>query len=90
MKKKKDIKERRFMKKRIKKIKYTDEPINARIIKDFLPAPEELVLKEDNVKVTLSLSKKSVEFFKEKAKTLDTPYQGMIRSLLDKYAESFG
>lgn len=78
------------MKKQTRKIKYTDEPINARIIKDFLPSPEDLVLKEDNVKVTLSLSKKSVDFFKDEAKKLDTPYQGMIRSLLDQYAQKFG
>jgi predicted DNA binding CopG/RHH family protein len=43
-----------------------------------------------NAKVTLTLSKKSVDFFKHEAKKLDTPYQLMIRSLLDKYAESFG
>lgn len=78
------------MKKQIRKIKYTDEPINAKVIKDFLPKPEDLVLKEDNVKVTLSLSKKSIDFFKDEAKKLDTPYQGMIRNLLDQYARKFG
>jgi hypothetical protein len=35
---------------------------------DFLPPPEELVFKEDNVKVTLGLSNRSVEFFKREAK----------------------
>lgn len=79
-----------ILKKQTKKIKYTDEPINAKVIKDFLPKPEDLVLKEDNVKVTLSLSKKSVDFFKDEAKKLDTPYQGMIRTLLDQYAKKFG
>lgn len=78
------------MKKKTGKIKYTDEPINAKIIKDFLPKPEDLVLKEDNVKVTLSLSKRSVDFFKDEAKKLDTPYQVMIRSLLDQYTNKFG
>lgn len=75
--------------KKTRKIKYVDEPIKAKVIKDFLPKPEDLVLKEDNVKVTLSLSKKSVDFFKHEAQKLDTPYQGMIRSLLDQYAENF-
>ncbi len=70
-------------------IKYTDEPINASVIPDFLPKPEDLVKKEESVKVTLSLSKKSVEFFKGEAKKNQTPYQSMIRSLVDKYAESF-
>jgi predicted DNA binding CopG/RHH family protein len=78
------------MKKQTKKIKYTDEPIKAKIVRDFLPKPEDLVLKEDNVKVTLSLSKKSLNFFKHEAKRLDTPYQSMIRTLLDKYTENFG
>ena len=78
------------MKKKTKKVKYTDELINAKVIKDFVPKPEDLVLKEDNVKVTLSLSRKSVDFFKHEAKRLDTPYQVMIKSLLDKYTENFG
>ncbi len=66
--------------------KYTDEPLgNINVVKDFLPSPKELVLKEDTVKITLSLSKDSVEFFKEEAEKLHTPYQKMIRSLLDKY-----
>ena len=35
------------------KIKYTDEPIGKiKIVKDFLPKPDELVFKEDTVKVT--------------------------------------
>ena len=83
-------KAKKFMKKKTEKIKYSNEIINAKVIKDFLPRPEDLVLKEDNVKVTLTLSKKSVDFFKHEAKKLDIPYQLMIRSLLDKYAESFG
>lgn len=77
------------MRKKIK-TKYTNEPINAKVIKDFLPKPEDLVLKEDNVKVTLSLSRKSVDFFKHEADKLDTPYQTMIRSLLDQYTDKFG
>ena len=54
--------ENRYMK---KKIKYSDEKIGkVEIIKDFLPTPEELVFKEDTVKITLNLSKSSVEYFK--------------------------
>ena len=66
---------------------YTDEPLgDVRVIDDFLPTPEELVFKEDNVKVTLGLSKRSVEFFKKEAKKHHTQYQKMIRRLLDLYA----
>jgi predicted DNA binding CopG/RHH family protein len=68
-----------------KTAKYTDEPIKAKIIKDFLPKPEDLVLKEEQIKVTLSLSQKSVNFFKSAAKKHGGSYQAMIRSLLDHY-----
>ncbi len=69
------------------KIRYTDEPLGElRVIKDFLPAPEELVFKEENIKVTMSLSKASVDFFKTEAKKRHTSYQAMIRRLLDMYA----
>ena len=71
------------------KIKYTDEPIGPLIVApDFLPAPEELAFKEDTVKVTIALSKESVEFFKREAKKHHTQYQKMIRSLLDVYTRA--
>lgn len=79
---------KKYMKKKINKfdsneIKYSNEPINAKVIKDFLPKPEDLVFKEEKVKVTLSLSKRSVEFFKQEAAKYNTAYQTMIRRLLD-------
>lgn len=61
-----------------------------RIIKDFLPPPSRLTLKEDNVKVTISLSKASVRFFKRHAKAHGTSYQRMIRRLIDLYASQYG
>lgn len=76
-------KEKQFMKKRIK---YSDKPLGEmKIVKDFLPSPDELAFKEDNVKVTLSLSKSSIEFFKDQADKNGTQYQKMIRRLLDIY-----
>lgn len=70
-----------------KKIKYTDEPMGKlRVIKDFLPPPEKLVLKEDNVKITISLNKSSVDFFKNEAQKHRTSYQKMIRRLIEWYA----
>ncbi len=69
-----------------KKIKYTDEPLgDLRVIKDFLPSPEELAFKEENVKVTIALSKTSVDFFKREAQKHRTQYQKMIRRLVDFY-----
>ena len=71
--------------------KYTPGEIGrVRIVENFLPRPEELVLREDNVKVTLSLSRRSVEFFKRAAKQRRVPYQRMIRALVDAYAEKQG
>jgi len=77
-------KENRFM---TKKIKYTNEKIGkVEVVKDFLPEPDELVFKEDNIKVTLNLSRTSVEFFKEIAKKHGSQYQRVIRKLLDSYS----
>ena len=58
-----------------------------RVIEDFLPPPDKLVLREENVKVTLSLSQRSIAFFKHEAKKRRVPYQRMIRALVDEYAE---
>ena|SRR5882672_4590121 len=70
------------------KTKYTDEPLGKpKVVPDFLPAPEDLVFREEGVKVTLALSKRSVEFFKREATKHNTQYQRMIRRLLDAYAE---
>jgi predicted DNA binding CopG/RHH family protein len=78
-------KEGEFMSERIK---YTDEPLgDLKVIPDFLPRPEDLVFREEGVKVTISLSKRSVEFFKDEARKHNTQYQRMIRRLLDAYAE---
>jgi predicted DNA binding CopG/RHH family protein len=72
-----------FMK---KKTLYSDGPIgDVKVVRDFLPAPEDLVFKEDQIKVTIGLSQSSVDFFKEEAKKHHTQYQKMIRRLLDLY-----
>ncbi|MHB1621395.1 MAG: hypothetical protein ACYCTY_15740 [Sulfuricella sp.] len=71
------------------KIKYTDEPIEAKVIQDFLPPPEELAFREEGVKVTIALSKKSVEFFKSEATKHHTQYQRMIRRLIDSYVDAY-
>lgn len=72
-----------------KKIQYTDEPIEMEVIKDFLPPPGKLVPREETVKVTISLSKSSVEFFKKRGKKHRIPYQKMIRRVLDLYVEHY-
>ncbi len=72
------------------KIKYTDEPFgDIKVVDDFLPPPDKLILKEENVKVTITLSKDSVEFFKKEAKKRHTQYQKMIKNLLDMYTAHY-
>ena len=69
------------------RIKYTDEPMDdAQVVRDLLPSPDELAFREETVKVTLQLSRASVEYFKKEAQIHHTPYQRMIRRLLDEYA----
>ncbi len=73
-----------------RRIKYTDEPMGQlKVIKDFLPPPEQLILKEDNLKVTISLSKSSIDFFKKQAAKHHTSYQKMIRRVVDYYASHY-
>jgi len=71
------------------KIKYTDEPIEARIVQDFLPPPDELAFREEGVKITIALSRKSIEFFKSEATKHHTQYQRMIRRLIDSYVDAY-
>jgi hypothetical protein len=71
-----------------KKIEYTNEDLgDLRIINDFLPSPSDLVFKQEQIKVTIGLSKSSVDFFKKESKKHRTQYQKMIRCLLDMYVE---
>jgi len=56
------------------------------VVPDFLPSPDQLALRDEKVKVTISLSRTSLEFFKSQAARHHTAYQRMIRNLLDAYA----
>ncbi|MEO8627473.1 MAG: hypothetical protein ABI612_05145 [Betaproteobacteria bacterium] len=72
------------------KIRYTNEPLGEyRIVSDFLPPPHELAFRDEGVKVTIALSKRSVEFFKSHAAKNQTQYQRMIRQLLDAYVDAY-
>jgi hypothetical protein len=79
-------KAKQFMK---TKIKYTNEPIEANVVMDFLPPSKELAFREEGVKITIALSKKSVDFFKSEASKHHTQYQRMIRKLIDTYVDSY-
>ena len=70
-----------------KKTIYTDGPLgDFEIIEDFLPRPEQLIKKHENIRVTINLNKASVGYFKTVAKQSHTQYQKIIRTLLDYYA----
>ncbi len=69
-----------------KTIQYSNEPIgDLKLIPDFLPSPAELALKQQNTKVTISLSSESIAYFKDTAKKHHMQYQKIIRQLLDEY-----
>ena len=59
-----------------------------RVVEDFLPPPGALVFREETEKVTIALSKRSIDFFKREARLHGTQYQRMIRALLDRYADA--
>lgn len=73
-----------------KKMTDPNKPIGKMVrINDFLPPPEKLVIPQETVKVTISLSKSSVDFFKHYAKQHHIKYQKMIRQLIDKYVKQY-
>lgn len=79
------------------KTAYTDAPhsiassiLEEDRIPDFLPPPDQLVRKSPKIKVTITLSSKSVDFFKKSAKKNNVKYQTMINEVLDQYAEAYG
>lgn len=75
---------------------YTDAPDDlddaiksGKRVEDFLPPPELLVAKEETKKITISLSTRSVDFFKKVSKETHIPYQQMIRKVIDNYADHY-
>ena len=66
-----------------------DAILSSTVVRNIIPPPEKLLRKEETVKVTLSLSKDSVLFFKKKAEEQGVSYQNMIRALIDRYTEYY-
>ena len=74
----------------MRKSKTIDMPVGKLTrVKDVLPSPEELMVSEKTIKVTLRLSENSLRFFKQYAQKYHTKYQKVIRKLIDVYAERF-
>src|SRR3990172_650948 len=63
-------------------IRYTDEPLGRlKVVRDFLPRPEDLVFRDEGVKVTIAMSKPSFESVSEEARTQNAPSQRMTRRM---------
>lgn len=72
-----------------KQVIYSDEPIGTpKVVRDFLPSPKEPAFREQDVKITITLSRKCVDFFQAEAAKNDTQYQQVIRRLLDAYVDA--
>ena len=56
------------------RVRYTEGEIGeVKVVADFLPPPDQLVLADDTVKVTLGPTRQSVDFFKREAKKQRVP-----------------
>ncbi|OGH56383.1 MAG: hypothetical protein A3G34_01685 [Candidatus Lindowbacteria bacterium RIFCSPLOWO2_12_FULL_62_27] len=63
-------------------------PKKFRIVpRDAFPLPEDIWIPDDGVKITLNLSRYSVDFFKRAARRHKIKYQRAIRDVLDRYAD---
>ncbi len=58
-------------------------------VPNFLPPPEKLFASDGTAKVTIFLTKESVDFFKKQARKNGKKYQKMIREVIDRYAKQF-
>ena len=59
-------------------------------IPDFLPSPEELLPREETIKITIALDSKTLRFFKQYAGKAGLKYQRIIREVLKSYARKYG
>ena len=72
-----------------KPVKHADEVLaRESMVANFLPTPGDLVFGDDIEKVTIAVSKRTVDFFKREARLHGTQYRRMVGALLDRYAEA--
>jgi uncharacterized protein (DUF4415 family) len=76
------------------KTKYTDAPDDAResfdnpiFVENLLPSPEEFIRRAKKEKITISIDKHSLDFYKAYAKKHNAKYQTMINDVLGSYAD---
>jgi len=64
---------------------YSDEPMQIGRIVDILPSPAELASMARTERATLTLTKATLDFFKDEAKKEHVSYNVLIRNALDEY-----
>ncbi len=57
------------------------------LIPNFLPPPEELAEAIKHPKITMTVTARTLKYFKSQADRLGSSYQRMMRNLLDQYVE---
>ena len=67
---------------------FGETQLGKRVYLKGLPTPKALAAAEETTKITLSISAKSLQFFKQEAEKYNIPYQVMIRRLLDAYTSN--
>ena len=74
----------------IKKQRDSNKPVGKLVqISDNLPSPGELAKPLQAVKVTIYLTKASIDYFKRSARTHHTKYQRMVREVVDNYVSHY-
>ncbi|MET0155471.1 MAG: CopG family transcriptional regulator [Rickettsiales bacterium] len=67
---------------------YTDEPIKIGRAVDILPPPAELARMARTERATLTLTKATLDFFREEAEKEHVSYNVLIRNALDEYTRA--
>lgn len=62
---------------------------DAVLTEDFLPSPDQLVLKTEKEKITIAIDKRSLDLFKKYADEHNAKYQTMINGVVSSYADKF-
>ena len=80
-----------------KKIKYSNkfsseqkiDIKSLKVIKDFLPSPDELFSNDEKVKITIEIDVETYTFFQNLALSVNKKYQPLIREILKQYAKKY-
>ncbi len=71
-----------------RRIKYTDEPMEFTVIRDFLPPPEVLRQALKKVKITVEVDAPTVQMFQTQAGRSPGDTERLMGKLLDLYASA--